>query len=236
MCERSSAGEHALHTGGVAGSIPAARTITPGKHVSLYSEEILPRILHLGMNLKAFRKLRQDVISKTHGTVLEVGFGSGLNLSFYPAAVTKVYAVEPSKRAWEIACKTARRLPFTVELAGERGEQIQLPDASVDCAVTTWTLCTIPNPELAIREILRVLKPGGRYIFLEHGRSDDSRVAMWQDRLTPWQRRLGGGCHLNRKIDLLLTDSGFVIERLNKFYMRGLRVAAFLYEGAAVKS
>ncbi len=170
------------------------------------------------------------------GEILEIGFGSGLNLPYYPPQVRRLLAVEPSDTAWKLAREAIEAAPFPVERLGETAESIPLPDASVDAAVSTWTLCTIPDAGRALREVRRVLRPGGIFRFLEHGRSDEPRVARWQDRLTPLQKRLAGGCHINRPIGRLLEGAGFAREEMETFYARRPKSVFFFYQGTARKS
>ncbi|HSG40153.1 MAG TPA: class I SAM-dependent methyltransferase, partial [Thermoanaerobaculia bacterium] len=159
-----------------------------------------------------------------------------LNLPFYPREVRKLYAVEPADEAWKLAGEAVTTAPFPVERTGASAESIPLPDSSVDAVVSTFTLCTIPDPGLALREIRRVLRPGGIFHFAEHGRaSDDRRVARWQDLLTPVQKRLAGGCHLNRRIEPLITAAGLRIEGVDNFYLRRPKVVMCIYAGTAMK-
>jgi ubiquinone/menaquinone biosynthesis C-methylase UbiE len=159
--------------------------------------------------------------------------GSGLNIPFYSSTVDKLYGLDPSPELGKMARERARGAPFPVEIIGQSGESIPLADNSVDTVISTWTLCTIPDPVQALREMRRVLKPGGRFIFVEHGRSPDARVRVWQDRLNGVWRRMGGGCNLNRKIDDLILEAGFRIAEIETGYIRGLKLASFLYEGVA---
>lgn len=198
-----------------------------------YTDRVLPHLVHWTLRSGTFRRLRQECLRGLSGTVLEVGFGSGLNLPWYPREVTKLWFIEPAAEARRMARKNIAAAPFPVEPLGETAEAIPLPDGSVDAAVSTWTLCTIPDVEQALREMRRVLRPGGQFRFIEHGRSPDARVARWQDRLTPLQKRLAGGCHLNRPIDRLIEDAGFRLERIDRFYVQGPKVATYLYTGVA---
>ncbi|HYN21987.1 MAG TPA: class I SAM-dependent methyltransferase [Thermoanaerobaculia bacterium] len=149
--------------------------------------------------------------------------------------MSQLYAVEPSETAWRIADKAVRRSPFPVQRIATSAEAIPLPDASVDEAVSSFTLCTIPDAGRALREIHRMLRPGGSFRFLEHGRSPEARVARWQDRLTPLQKKVAGGCHLNREIDRMIREAGFRIDLLDRFHVRGPKVATHLYAGKASK-
>ena len=198
-----------------------------------YTERILPHLVHWTLRSGTFRKLRQECVHGLSGTVLEVGFGSGLNLPWYPRDVAKLWFIEPSEEARRMAREAIAAAPFPVEPLGATAESIPLPDACVDAVVSTWTLCTIPDVEQALREMRRVLRPGSPFRFVEHGRSPDARVARWQDRLTPLHRRLAGGCHLNRPIDRLIEEAGFRLDRIDRFYVRGPKVGTFLYSGSA---
>ncbi|MBF0565435.1 MAG: class I SAM-dependent methyltransferase [Nitrospirae bacterium] len=201
----------------------------------LYKEHILPRIIDIVMNNDRHKRLRAESLKGLKGSILEIGFGSGLNLPYYPPDVEKVYALDPSKVAIKLAVKRFWVSHFPVEFIGVSGEEIPMQDNSVDAVVTAWTLCTIPNPDKALKEMKRVLKPGGTYRFIEHGLADDTKVAMWQDRLNGIQNAIGGGCNMNRKIDDLVSKSGFKIENLDKFYVKGPKVLAYTYKGSAVK-
>jgi SAM-dependent methyltransferase len=167
------------------------------------------------------------------GVVLEVGVGSGLNIPLYGPEVRTLYALDPSEGLLQRARPRAARVAFSVEFLCRSAEAIPLGEASVDDVVTTWTLCTIPDPIAALQEMHRVLRPEGRLIFVEHGRSPDPAVVRWQDRLTPLWRRVAGGCHLNRPIDRLLQLGGFEVLEMNPGYLAGPRVGAYLYRGIA---
>jgi ubiquinone/menaquinone biosynthesis C-methylase UbiE len=201
----------------------------------LYTDRLLPHLVHWTLRGGTFRRLRQECLAGLSGTVLEVGFGSGLNLPWYPREVAKLWFIEPSAEARRMARPAIAAAPFPVELLGETAEVIPLPDASADAVVSTWTLCTIPDVGRALQEMRRVLRPGGPFRFVEHGRSPDPRVARWQDRLTPLQKKLAGGCHLNRPIDRLVEEAGFRLDRIERFYVRGPKVGTFLYCGSAVR-
>ncbi len=202
----------------------------------LYTDRLLPHLVHWVLGGREFADLRQRYLQGVSGDVLEIGFGSGLNLPWYPpgpAGVARLYAVEPSDEAWRMARQAIEAAPFPVERIGSTAETLPLSDASVDAVASTWTLCTIPDVENALREVRRVLKPGGAFHFVEHGRSPEPRVARWQDRLTPLQKRLAGGCHLNREIDRLIEGAGLRLERIDRFYIPGPKVGTYLYAGEA---
>lgn len=201
--------------------------------MGIYCDHILPRGVDWVMNTKETRRLRPRVTRDLSGQVLEIGFGSGLNLPHLPASVEKLYAIDPATVGRKLAARRLAECEVPVEFIGLDGEQIPLDDASVDNVFTTWTLCTIPDAARALREVRRVLKPGGRFHFLEHGLSADAGVARWQRRLNPVQKIIGGGCELVRPIDRLVREAGFRVERLENYYMKGPKVACYLYEGAA---
>ena len=180
--------------------------------------------------------MRERAVSGLDGVVLEVGFGSGRNVPLYPATVDRVLAVEPAAAGRRIASKRVAASAVPVEHIGLDGQSLPLDDSSVDHVLSTWTLCTIPDVESALSEALRVLRPGGSIHFVEHGRSPESRVARWQDRLTPLQRRLAGGCHLNRPIDSLIRDAGFALESVETHYVSGPKAFGYMFEGIGTKS
>ena len=201
--------------------------------MSFYQRYVLPRLLHLAMGQEALIPFRQRVISAAEGRVLEVGIGSGLNLPLYPAAVRAVIGLEPSPELLRLARTRAAAAPVAVELLEASAEAVPLAAGSIDCVVTTWTLCTIPDAQRALGEVRRVLRPGGALLFVEHGRAPEQGTARWQDRLDPLWSRVAGGCHLNRKIDALIAGSGFRIDALTHARLPGPRTHTFLYEGRA---
>jgi ubiquinone/menaquinone biosynthesis C-methylase UbiE len=168
-----------------------------------------------------------------HGRVLEIGFGSGLNLRHYPAEVTEILVVEPSESALRLAEPRTAAISAALERVGSDGARLDLPDGSVDCVLSTYTLCTIPSVAAALEEVCRVLKPGGALHFLEHGRAPTESVRRWQHRLHPVHSRIAGGCHLDRAIDNLITDAGLIIGELETGYGDGPRPFSYLYRGRA---
>jgi ubiquinone/menaquinone biosynthesis C-methylase UbiE len=201
--------------------------------MSFYQRQILPRLLHLAMRQEALHPFRQRVVGAAEGRVLEIGIGSGLNLPLYGPAVRTVIGLEASPELLHMARDRAAGAPVPVELLQASAEALPLESASIDTAVTTWTLCTIPDVSRALAELRRVLKPGGMLLFVEHGRAPEPSVARWQDRLDPVWRRVAGGCHLNRKIDDLIAGSGFRFDALANARLPGSRTHTFLTEGRA---
>jgi len=203
--------------------------------MGFYGDVVVPYCIELSCGTKQLDPERQKVVAGLHGTALEIGFGSGLNLPHLPPAVTKLLAVDPSERARRIGKKRIAAVSCTLELVGLDAEVIQAPDASADSALSTFTLCTIPDAVRALREVKRILKPGGRLFFLEHGRAPDSGVARWQDRLNGVQQVVAGGCNINRDIPQLLRDAGFELVSLEaRYFPKTPRTHGYLYSGSAV--
>ncbi|MGI5404724.1 class I SAM-dependent methyltransferase [Streptomyces sp. CA-135486] len=191
--------------------------------MGFYDERVLPRIINVACGVKTAQPLRQRVCAGMKGDVVEIGFGTGHNVPFYPAAVTRVAAVEPSDVGWKLAEGRVRSSRIPVERAGLDGQALPFADDSFDAALSTWTLCTIPDADTALREVRRVLKPGGTLHFIEHGLApaEDENVRRWQRRLEPMQKRLFGGCHLTRPIVDMLSNAGFTIADVDVFYEKG---------------
>jgi ubiquinone/menaquinone biosynthesis C-methylase UbiE len=183
--------------------------------VGVYAKYVLPHLIDLAMRNKDATRVRGDWVPQARGDVLEIGIGSGLNLPFYSSDVARVYGLEPSVALQDMARKRAAAGRIQLEFLSQSAEEaLPLGDNRIDTIVMTWTLCSIPNAPRALAEMKRVLKADGRLLFVEHGRSPDTRVVAWQDRLTPVWKKIGGGCHLNRKIDQLLAMAGFSIGEL----------------------
>jgi ubiquinone/menaquinone biosynthesis C-methylase UbiE len=191
--------------------------------MGFYAKQVVPRIINVACGIKAAERLRRRVCEGLEGDVLEIGFGSGLNVPFYPEAVTRVDAVEPSDVGWKLAGKRLAATSVRVERTGLDGQVLPFADHSFDAALSTWTLCTIPDADAALLEVRRVLKPGGTLHFDEHGLApaEDENVRRWQQRLDPMEQRLFDGCHLTRPIVDMLTTAGFVITDLDVFYEKG---------------
>jgi ubiquinone/menaquinone biosynthesis C-methylase UbiE len=201
--------------------------------MGFYDRHVLPRLINLAMQNPAARAERARLVPEARGRVLEVGIGSGLNLRFYGPRVTGLVGLDPSLPLLEMARRRAPAAPCPVTLAAASAEAIPFRDESFDTLVVTWTLCSIPDAGRALREMRRVLRPGGALLFVEHGRAPDPVVRAWQDRITPVWRRVAGGCHLNRPIDALIRAGGFEIRRLDTTYLRGPRVMTYFYQGEA---
>ena len=203
--------------------------------MGLYHDRLLPHAINVAMGVKALRPLRERAAAGLAGEVVEIGFGTGHNLPFLPATVTRLLAVEPSARSVALARDRIAAAPFPVEVVGLDGERLPLADASADAVLCTWALCTIPDAVAAVREMARVLRPGGELHFVEHGQAPDPGVRVWQDRLNPLQNRVAGGCNLNRDIPELLAEGGFVVKELTSGYQPGQpRPWAWVHEGRAV--
>ncbi len=202
--------------------------------MGLYSAYIFPHLMDRVMGGPGFQRLRIEILQSAQGEVLEIGLGTGLNLPHYPAGVSRLRAADPAPLLPKRVAARLAAAPFPVEILHLSAERLPYDEGVFDCVVSTWTLCTIPDPSQALREVRRVLKPTGRFLFLEHGRSDDARTAIWQDRLNPIQRVIGCGCNLNRRIDRLMREAGLHILQLDRFVMDGVpRIGGELYRGIA---
>jgi ubiquinone/menaquinone biosynthesis C-methylase UbiE len=201
--------------------------------MNVYEKWILPRLTDLVMRNAEATRYRESVVPLAHGTVLEVGAGSGLNFKYYGRQVERLYALDPSEELQSMARKKAAAAAIPIEFLLRSGEDIPLDDRSCDTVVTTWTLCTIPDPIKALIEMKRVLKPGGTLLFAEHGVAPEANVRAWQDRLNPLWRRITGGCNLNRSVNKLLETAGFDVVDLQQEYAKGLRPMSYIYSGRA---
>jgi len=204
--------------------------------MNFYERWILPPILDLIMRQKHLTKYRRTVVAAARGRVLEIGVGSGLNFSLYGKEVELVYGIDPSPRLLAIARRRAAASTVPVELLLGSATAIPLADDAVDTVVMTWTLCSIPDPLAALREIRRVLKPNGTLCFVEHGLSPEPGIERWQHRITPAWRRVAGGCHLDRKIDELIRLAGFNLTNLHVEYAPGPRTMSYMYQGCACRN
>jgi ubiquinone/menaquinone biosynthesis C-methylase UbiE len=201
--------------------------------MGFYRDIILPRLCDLAMRNKQLLPFRERVVGAAAGRVLEIGVGSGVNLPFYRPPVREVLALEPAPRLVAMARGASRATCMPIRFIEASAEAIPLDEHSVDTIVTTWTLCSIPQAVTALADMRRVLRPGGRLLFVEHGLAPDESVRRWQDRLTPAWRCLCGGCHLNRPIRSMIEAAGFQIERIETGYIPGPRPMTFMYEGSA---
>lgn len=203
--------------------------------MGFYNRHVLPHLIDCTCSLGNVMRARSQIVPRARGRVLEIGIGSGLNLAFYdPAKVTHVFGVDPSAELQAKARRRAAQITIPVDTVPLVIEQIGAADASFDTIVVTFTLCTIPEPVPALREMRRILKPGGQLLFCEHGTAPDASVRRWQDRLTPYWKPLAGGCHLNRDIPALIEAGGFRIEVLDARYLPGPRPMTYIYSGVAV--
>jgi ubiquinone/menaquinone biosynthesis C-methylase UbiE len=189
--------------------------------MGIYGDQVLPRIINRAGASGQTPELRKRVCAGLTGDVVEIGFGSGLNVPHYPGTVRHVDAVEPSGTAWTLAQTRVADSAVPVERSGLDGQSLPFPDDRFDSALSTWTLCTIPDLPVALAELRRVLKPGAKLHFLEHGLAPDRNVQKWQHRFQPIQRRIAGGCHLTRVIPDSLTAAGFILTDLDAFYEKG---------------
>ena len=203
--------------------------------MSFYENHILPHVIGVACCAPQIMKQRSRLVPAAEGRVLEVGFGAGPNLGFYdPDKVTRLFALEPSEGMRRKAAKALEASPLDIEVLDLPGEEIPLDDHCVDTIVLTYTACTIPDVSAAMAQMRRVLKPGGTLLFSEHGRAPDPGVAKWQDRIEPVWKRIAGGCHLTRKPDEILTQSGFEIGDMTAEYLpKSPKFAAFNYSGWA---
>ena len=202
--------------------------------MGLYSRHIFPRFMEWVMAGEEFHRLRKELLAPVHGEVLELGIGTGLNLPHYPKTVTWLHAVDPANLLPRIVMGRGASRSFPIRIHRVTAESLPYENRSFDFVVSTWTLCTIPDPVRALREVGRVFKPEGILQFLEHGRSDDQTIATWQDRLNPIQQIIGCGCNLNRRIDQLIQQAGLKIMNFERFQMESVpRLGGEMYRGTA---
>jgi SAM-dependent methyltransferase len=200
-----------------------------------YEQHVLPRLVELTCGGADMERWRSRATEGLSGTVVEIGFGSGLNVPVYPPEVERVFAVEPNEVARRRSQPRVSASPARIEHVGLDGQSLPLPDASCDAALSTFTLCTIPDASVALAEVHRVLRPGATFHFLEHGAAPDPAVATWQRRLEPAQRRLAGGCHLTRDVVALVTDAGFEVVEVDSRYARGPKPWTWFTVGRATR-
>jgi len=197
--------------------------------MGFYEDRVLPHMINLACGGKPIARQRKKVVPLAEGRVLEVGMGPGLNIPFYdPERVEMVWGLEPSEGMRRKAQPNLEKAPFPVEWLGLPGEQIPLDDKSADTVLLTYTLCTIPDFRAALAQMRRVLKPGGKLVFCEHGRAPDANVQKWQDRINPLWKRIAGGCNVNRPVATMLEEAGFVVRQIDTMYLpQTPRVAGF---------
>lgn len=202
--------------------------------VGFYGERVFPRIMNVMMNTKGTRRIRQRVCAPLHGHVVEIGFGTGHNLPFMPANVTRLQAVEPLAKGRDLAARRVADAKCPVEFVGLDGQHIPLADGSADAVLSTWTLCSIEDAVAAVREIRRILRPGGILHFVEHGLAPDEGVRRWQNRCNGLQRRMACGCNINRDIPALITEGGMSIQEVDTYYAEGEpKPLGWTFEGRA---
>lgn len=201
--------------------------------MSFYRERVCPCLTHLAMSASSLRSYRETIARQASGRVLEIGIGSGANLGFYGRSVESLVGIDPSEGMLRRAAGVETKFP--VRLLRSAGEALPLDSGSFDCVVSTWTLCSVSDPNLVLREISRVLKPGGHFLYVEHGRAPDESVAQWQDRLNPAWRRVAGGCNINRLVSKIVAGSSLRVLSQTNAYAPGPRLFAFFYQGNAAR-
>ena len=203
--------------------------------MGFYANTIVPRLVTCACGTKPILKQREKVVPEARGQVLEIGMGAGHNLPYYQRdQVERIVGIDPCSTSWGLAQPRAEKLGVPIEFIEGSAESMPLPDAAFDTVLMTYSLCTIPDAQAALQEMRRVLKPGGRLVFCEHGEAPDATVARWQQRVNPVWRRLLGGCNLNRPITRWITDAGFCMGKLDQMYLPGTpRIAGFNVWGSA---
>jgi ubiquinone/menaquinone biosynthesis C-methylase UbiE len=205
--------------------------------MGIYGSRVFPWLIDVMMSPEQFSTIRRSLLAEVGGDALEIGFGTGLNLEHYPPSLRHLTAIDINPGMSRRAARRVSSFDREIDVRIVNGEALPFGDDTFDCAVSTWTLCSVPDVGRALQEIRRVLKPHGRFFFAEHGLSEDEHIRRWQHRLTPIQKKIGDGCHLNRDIRQLLVDAGFSIEKLDMFYMEKTpKIGGFLYRGIAVRS
>jgi ubiquinone/menaquinone biosynthesis C-methylase UbiE len=204
--------------------------------MGLYATQIFPRLMDWVMSGDEFQQFRRLLLQDARGEVLEIGLGTGLNLPHYPGRVSWLHAMDPAPLLPDRVAQRSRAVAFPIQIKQVSAETLPFDDRSFDCVVSTWTLCTITDPVKALREVRRVLKPDGVFLFLEHGRSEDAKIAAWQDWLNPVQNIFGCGCNLNRKIDRIIAQAGLKTMTLDRFQMQSVpRLGGEMYRGTATR-
>ncbi len=202
--------------------------------MGFYRKYIFPRIVEWTLGQREITELRAELLKGVEGKVLEIGFGTGLNLPHYPPGIRQLSIVDPNPGMHALAVRKMMHSPIKIDGHVLKGENLPFPGETYDAVVTTFTLCSIPEVGRALIEVARVLKPGGKFYFLEHGLSEEFAVQRWQNRLTPIQKKIADGCHLNRKIDWLIEAAGLKIVSLKKFYFeKAPKFLGYLYMGIA---
>jgi Methylase involved in ubiquinone/menaquinone biosynthesis len=203
--------------------------------MNLYRRVIFPQLLDLALSGERIERYRRQLLAHVQGSVLEIGFGTGLNLSCYPEHIRKITGVDPNPGMGSLARRRIASSPIAVDWQVADAQKLPFPSQSFDSVVSTWTLCSIPNVAKALREIRRVLRAGGKLFFLEHGLSEDPQVQRWQNCLNPIQKVIADGCNLNRDMARLIREAGFRFEQLERFYMPDQpRFIGYTYQGIAL--